>query len=339
MSVIHRLRTPEEIALNAGADLPRLLLPQADEFAERALRLRELAAGHPMRDYLLLMAALAEAQHARLAGYPELVLPGAAQADAAAQQGQALLDAARWPRDPVWRSEWRALLRHALDRLSTDNPARPAMTAALVLDDAALEQQADRLLAGVSLGLDMALAPLIAAGAQLYFTRLVAAVQAARPGSFSGTQDEGRCPCCASLPVASITRVGGGAEGYRYLHCSLCNAEWHMVRVKCTHCRSTGGVRFRSLEAAAAGAAPANGKRQAVQAETCEHCMHYLKIVHMTQDVQVDPVADDLATLTLDLLVSDAGYVRHGSNLLLLFGDDGQLSDDDGAPPPGRGPG
>ncbi len=335
MTVIHRLRTPEEIALNAGADVPRLLLPQADAFAERALRLRELAAGHALRDYLLLMAELAQAQHARLAHYPPVALPTAAQADAAAQQGQAMLDAARWPRDPVWRSEWRALLRHALGHLSADSPARTAMAAALALDDAALEQQADRLLAGVSLGLDMALAPLIAAGLQLYFTRLVTAVQAARPGSFSGTQDEGRCPCCASLPVASITRVGGGAEGYRYLHCSLCNAEWHMVRVKCTHCASTGGVRFRALESVAADAAPASGKRPAVQAETCDRCMHYLKIVHMTQDVQVDPVADDLATLTLDLLVSEAGYVRHGINLLLLFGE----PDDDGAPPPGRGPG
>ncbi|MBS0467843.1 MAG: formate dehydrogenase accessory protein FdhE [Proteobacteria bacterium] len=335
MSVTSRLRTPEEIALNAGAELPRLLLPQPAMFAERALRLRELAAGHPMRDYLLLMAVLAEAQHARLAHYPDIALPTAAQADAAAQQGQALLDVARWPRDPVWRGEWRALLRHALDRLPADSPARPGVTAALALDDAALEQQAERLLTGVSLGLDMALAPLVAAGLQLYFTRLVMATQAAQPGSFGYTEDQGRCPCCASLPVASITRVGGGAEGYRYLHCTLCNAEWHMVRVKCTHCRSTGGVRFRALESVAANDAAPAGKRPSVQAETCDSCGHYLKIVHMTQDVQVDPVADDLATLTLDLLVSDAGYARHGANLLLLFGE---AEEDDGTPPPERGP-
>jgi FdhE protein len=34
----------------------------------------------------------------------------------------------------------------------------------------------------------------------------------------------------------------------------------------------------------------------------------------------VDPVADDLATLALDLLVDEAGYSRSGPNLLLLGG-------------------
>ena len=62
-------------------------------------------------------------------------------------------------------------------------------------------------------------------------------------------------------------------------------------------------------------------ERAAVEAETCEACRHYLKIVHMERDAHVEPMADDLATLTLDLLVSDAGYQRHGTNLLLLFGD------------------
>ena len=33
---------------------------------------------------------------------------------------------------------------------------------------------------------------------------------------------------------------------------------------------------------------------------------------------QDDPVADDLATLALDMLVDEAGYVRSGPNLLLI---------------------
>ena len=41
----------------------------------------------------------------------------------------------------------------------------------------------------------------------------------------------------------------------------------------------------------------------------------------MARDLHVEPLADDLATLTLDLLVSEAGFGRHGVNLLLLFGD------------------
>ena len=42
---------------------------------------------------------------------------------------------------------------------------------------------------------------------------------------------------------------------------------------------------------------------------------------HMAADLHVEPIADDLASLTLDLLLAQDGLQRHGSNLLLLFGD------------------
>ena len=99
-----RLRTPEEIALRAGVDFARLLPPQRGQvFADRALRLRQLAAGHSMRDYLLLMAVVCEAQHERLASFPAVPLPTQEQADAAALSGQPLLLTASWPRDAAWR--------------------------------------------------------------------------------------------------------------------------------------------------------------------------------------------------------------------------------------------
>ena len=335
-----RLRSPEEIAVNAGADVPRLQIPASNVFAERALRLRQLAAGHAMRDYLLLMAVIAEAQDAGLGHFPQVPLPTAEQAEQAAREGLPLLDTASWPRDPAWRTGLRTLLRHALARLPADSPAHTGLQRVIDSDDAQLDHQADRLLAGITLGLDLAAAPLIAAGLQLYWTHLVRATHAALPSPFGLTQDATRCPCCASLPTASVTRVGGEREGFRYLHCALCNAEWHMVRVKCTHCLGTEGVRFRALQTLADDGSDAAKKRESIQAETCDTCHHYLKIVHMDRDLHVEPVADDLASLTLDLLVADEGYQRHGVNLLLLFGD----SDDqpDGAapsgPPPERGP-
>ncbi|MGP1683771.1 MAG: formate dehydrogenase accessory protein FdhE, partial [Giesbergeria sp.] len=64
-----------------------------------------------------------------------------------------------------------------------------------------------------------------------------------------------------------------------------------------------------------------------VEAEACDSCHHYLKIMHVARDVHIEPVADDLATLTLDLLVSEAGYSRHGTNMLLLFGDGDQSTE------------
>ncbi|MNJ78419.1 formate dehydrogenase accessory protein FdhE [compost metagenome] len=52
----------------------------------------------------------------------------------------------------------------------------------------------------------------------------------------------------------------------------------------------------------------------------------------MERDIAVEPVADDLSSVILDLLISEAGYQRHGVNLLLLFGDPetAGISDDGG---------
>jgi FdhE protein len=83
-------------------------------------------------------------------------------------------------------------------------------------------------------------------------------------------------------------------------------------------------VAYQSLASAAADGndedAQARAAKAAVQAETCDDCGHYLKILHGDRDPMVEPVADDLASVTLDLLVSEAGLQRHGVNLMLLFG-------------------
>ena len=312
--------TPQEIRLRSGLDVPTLLLPDpARLFAERALRLRQLAAGHAMRDYLLLLALVCEAQHSQAQQFPALTVPTAAPHDAARQAGAPPPEATRWPREPLWRAPLRALLQQVLDQLPGDSPARAAIQATRELPDEVLEQQADRLLAGITLGLDMAAAPLIAAGLQLYFTHGVAASAAVQPNAFAVAAHAPLCPCCGTPPVASITRLGGPQEGQRYLLCSLCNVQWHMPRIQCTHCGTAQGIEYQSLQPVSE-----HGKtdqRPAVEAETCQSCRHYLKIVHMARDLHVEPLADDLATLTLDLLVSEAGFERHGVNLLLLFGD------------------
>ena len=307
--------------MRAGGDIPAFIAPKpATLFAERALRLRQLAAGHAMRDYLLLMAVLCEALHERAQAHPTVAPPSADAIVAALANGQPPLAPHQLVRAAAWRTELRAALGLVLQRLPTDNPARTAVQAVIALPDAALEQQADRLLAGITLGLDMAAAPLIAAGLQLYWTLQLAAIAAAHPDAFKAPSPAPQhCPCCASLPTASITRTGQGFKGQRYLHCALCNAQWRTELVHCSHCGGHKGIEYQALQAVGESAAPAT--RAAVEAESCEACHHYLKIVHMERDAHVEPMADDLATLTLDLLVSDAGYQRHGTNLLLLFGD------------------
>ncbi len=319
-----RVMSPEEIAAPAGGETPYLLWPERSTlFAEREMRLRQLAAHHPMREFLLFAAEIARAQQALLSNFPDVPLPDEAQLDRAARDAAPPLPAVDWPRDGAWQ----AGLHRLLAQLETGGPdaAREVVARLRGADADWLDAQADCLLTGVTHGLDLATAPLIAAALQVYWTHMLLAVQSASIGRgqpFGRIEDETLCPCCGSRPVASITRNAGGLLGQRYLQCSLCSLQWHMVRIKCTHCLSTQSVAYQSLQRA--DASEAEGAASALaQAETCDGCGHYLKIFHTDRDAQVDCVADDLATLTLDLLVSESGSRRHGVNLMLLFGDPG----------------
>ncbi|MDP4301606.1 formate dehydrogenase accessory protein FdhE [Leptothrix discophora] len=352
-----RVMTPEEIASRPAGETPYFRWPQRETlFAERAMRLRQLARGHAMGDFLGFMADLALAQHQALQDFPSGVpLPDAAALDRAAQRGEPPLSTLDWPRDPAWQAALRQIC-------GTLRPQAPAPVAALIdgllqASNDHLEHQADRLLTGLMRGLDLGTAPLIAAALQVYWTHLVLSVQRAHIGGgqpFGRPDDHasGVCPCCGSRPVASVTRSEGESLGQRYLHCGLCNTEWHRVRIQCAHCGSGKAIAFQSLDTAELAdgldedenaARSARAAQAAVQAETCDDCGHYLKILHTDRDPGIDAVADDLASITLDLLVAETGLQRHGLNLMLLFGDpdaqdeQGTSGADPGSAPPDPG--
>lgn len=340
-----RVMSPEEITARAGGATPFLLWPERHTlFAERAMRLRQLAPGHAMQDFLRFGASLAEAQQTQLLACPALPLPDAAALDRAALRGQPPLPATDWPRDPAWHG----VLQGLLDSLRPQVPAGPVREALERLagaDEVFLERQADALLHGVSAGLDLACAPLVAAALQVTWTQLLLSVHEAQRhagqpvGQVLGRPDEaGLCPACGSPPVAAIARHGGEATGQRYLQCSLCSLQWHLPRGRCTHCGSGNRLAYHALDAADADDNDLDSRqraaRAAVQAETCEDCGHYLKLMHSDRDPFIEPAADDLATLTLDLLVGEAGLQRHGNNLMLVFGE--PEPPPDGASPPGH---
>jgi FdhE protein len=57
-------------------------------------------------------------------------------------------------------------------------------------------------------------------------------------------------------------------SGLRYLHCNLCETEWHVVRVKCSNCEQSRDLHYWSLD----------NEQAAVKAESCGDCGTYLKI-------------------------------------------------------------
>lgn len=322
-----RVMSPEEIIARGGGEVVFLHLPERSTvFAERAMRLRQLASGHAMGDYLGFVADIADAQQRQLLALPALPLPDADALDRAARAGVPPLPAADGPPSAC---------REVVRALATELQAHAAAGVQATLqrlqtaDDSFLDRQADALLGGYADGLDLACAPIVGAALQVVWTHLVTAVQARSQAEghkggapFGRIDDATVCPCCGSLPTASITRSSGESLGQRYLHCALCSTQWHMVRIQCAHCRSGKNLVYQSLDVAGGDATDTGSRaaRAAIQAETCDDCGHYLKIVHSDRDPFVEPVADDLASLTLDLLVSESGKRRHGLNLMLLFG-------------------
>lgn len=274
-------------------------------FGERSQRLMALAQGHSMADFLHFMAHLAAAQQHTLDSQAAPVLPDAGQIKVCKEHGMPPLGTQTLQRDTSWREGLNTILEQVARH------ANAAMQAAIAriqaLPEAELEIFADRLLSSDYTGVDLAAAPLIGAALQVYWVRLACALEQA---DFPRPDVHTLCPACGSLPTASVVRIGGAEQGLRYLHCSLCESEWNMVRIKCSHCESTKGIAYFNIE----------GGDEAVKAETCDECNSYLKILYLEKNMALDPIADDLASLALDILLDEAGYQRSGPNLLLFAG-------------------
>jgi FdhE protein len=164
-------------------------------------------------------------------------------------------------------------------------------------------------LASATLDADAAAVPFVGAALQVYFTRLAASLDAA---SVARCDVATICPVCASRPSASVVRIGAERQNLRYLACSLCATEWHLTRVRCSSCEEEKSLKYLAIEVEGRGP-----QRAVARAEACDECKTYLKIYYQEHDAGVEPLADDLATLALDLLVDESGYARSGPNLLL----------------------
>ena len=107
-----------------------------------------------------------------------------------------------------------------------------------------------------------------------------------------------------------MVTASGETPGARYLYCSLCAAAWNHVRAVCITCGQSRSLALQGIE----------GDGGTAKAETCDDCHTYAKVLYQAMDMKLDPFADDLATLRLDVLVAEAGWSRHAPNPLLLVG-------------------
>jgi FdhE protein len=286
-----------ELPGTPGDAVPLRLPRPAELFARRARRFRELAPGNPMGDFLEALGEVAEAQGEALAAVPAAPPPPG-------RLEPAPLRASTHDRSPAWRHALSSLLASLRSR-PWPAPAAQAMRHLAAAGPEELESLADGVLGGAPSVTDLAAAPFVGAALQVYFTALAGVLPAG-----SVPPGDGACPVCASPPVAGVVL---GDDKLRYLCCSLCGSEWNLARIQCWSCRATGGIRFFGVANDPGG----------TKAEACSACGAYVKLFYREQMPAAEPLADDVASLTLDLLAAQEGWARSGVNLFLLGGAEG----------------
>jgi FdhE protein len=286
---------PEQSITPAGQ--PTLMLPPPqDTFTRRKERLAHLAKDHSLGPWLNHLASLSAAQQNAL----DVLL-------AAPLDWLDLTAATLTSTSPDVLAKVAAIYKHLATTASLQSPDTPAPALSqdelqLAVARCLLQAQAQASGAGRDLT-DL----MVAAAMQVVWTAIA---QHALPAAPKPTHSE-FCPVCASAAVGSIVLAGEGKGGLRYQQCCLCSTRWNVVRAHCTLCAEGSTVHYLSLE----------GQNQAIGAETCDHCHGYAKIFFQDKDPQVDPVADDVATLALDVLVGEDGFGRAAPNLFLCEGE------------------
>lgn len=292
--------------IGASANPPFVCLPDpTTHFRLRAQRFAVLAQDHALAPYLHFLAGLSEAQHRVQDSLPEPALPDAADLARAKQYAMPPLDRARLTGDAALDATFDRLFALA-PQIAMPDPARAALARATALDAAGRAELAGLVLAAATPAERVGEATFVAAALQVHFARLAARL----PADDLVPVGAGACPACGSPPVASLVVGWPNAHGVRFCACSLCSTLWHVVRVKCACCGSTEGIAYQEI-----ADGPGAGK---VRAESCTTCNSYVKIMLQHVDPTLDPVADDVATLGLDLLMRETGVRRAAVNPLLI---------------------
>lgn len=288
--------------------IPFWLAPEKEIFAERALRFKELAQADKSEWnlYLTLLAAVCEAQQAVMSRH-ELTLTQL-------EPGSTVLPEVLSGRVP---SEFFEVFGDILKEVNGKITATAAIEVSKLkaLNQEQAEALAGRILTRTATDQDRSAEIWVQAALQVIWT---AWAMQLTENHVPPTEDRTLCPCCGTEPVGSVVLIKGDLNGFRYMHCPLCNSRWNVLRAKCPTCGDAGNMRIQQIdEKSAPELAPVY---QGANAESCKSCHSYRKLYRQDKQQYADPVADDLATLGLDIAVGEAGFDRAGANPFLLLG-------------------
>lgn len=271
----------------SAVEPPRLRLADpARAFEVRARRLGALAQGHAAGEWLAFLAGVARGQQAAVRDVP---VPAAR----ASGDGPPLA-LHRVPLDPTWQ-QMLLVIVEAADSPTLPPETRAAIARLVAAGPSDRDALAARLLADRVGSEEMADATLVAAALQAWFVALTGRLEAPAAGGRAPS-----CPVCGAEPVAGVV---DGSTRLRWLACSLCGAEWNVPRLSCVSCGSEERLAYLRIEG-----------EEGAEAEACDACRGYLKLFDREKRPGAEPLADDVATLALDLLLAQDGYRRIGAN-------------------------
>lgn len=309
-----KILEPGEIE-GAAMTPPFVLLPPTDLFSKRAERFARLAEDHPMGAYLHLMASICRAQQTVLDTPPSLPELDSSLISAALQHDMPPLAVDTLLHNSGWQTQLDAWLEVFTEQ-NKDFPetVRAALKSLRQADAEQRRLWATALLGGRFSQVPEALVPFLGAALQIAWRHWLKAIDVE---DIREREDQTECPCCGSLPVAGVVHKRRPIDGVRYLLCSLCAAEWHYVRLKCSHCLSTRELDYLHF----------NDSPHGIKAEACPECHTYLKQLYLEIAPNGEAVTADLASLDLDMRLAEQGLQRRTPNLLLSPGDEGSKED------------
>jgi FdhE protein len=302
---------PGEIEAAASSP-PFLYMPPHNLFSLRAQRLEQLAEGHALADYLRLIAGLCRVQQQVLDDPPSSEPLDRQRIELCQQHGLPPFAADSLAREDDWQLYLDALLQRY--RAPSPSVVADAVQTLRLTSAGQRRAWAVALVSGQYSLVPAALVPFLGAALQTAWSHwLLSTPNLQLPPGDSLSQ----CPACGSPAMAGVIRHRGKHNGLRYLVCSLCACEWHVVRVKCVYCEQSKGLEYLSLEddRHAANQAP-------LRAEVCPGCNSYLKLLYLENDADAEALSADLSSLMLDMRLAQDGYQRLAPNLLLAPGDE-----------------
>lgn len=280
---------------------PFFIAPKSDVFTERAIRFEELAQADTQQwqDYLRLLAQVSHAQQRVLNGLVAALPPLNSEPE------QTVLP----------ENDGKNLPEHfftALQQLCTvlateklPETAQSSLKTLAAFSESQARETAQRMLQDNMSDNEKNLQLWLTAALQCAWTAW--SIQLGED-DVPVRENRNNCPACGGDAVSSLIQNGGDLDGLRYLHCGSCNGQWHALRAKCTFCGDQSALTRHSI------ADTDHPALKGASAEYCGKCQAYRKIHNRQQQQHADPVADDLASLALDILMGEENKPRGGRN-------------------------